>query len=72
MFTLLDTAVKIVDAGIIQLNRWAHQHGLHCELLQCAMFQGMYVLSVHYKMTFLFADNLIFCVLLWQTLVEGC
>lgn len=32
-----------MDAGIIRLNRWAHQHGLHCELLQCAVFQGMYV-----------------------------
>ena len=40
---IADVPVKIVDAGVIQLNRWAHQHGLQCELLQCAMFKGTYL-----------------------------
>ena len=65
VFSWLDAAVKIVDARIVQLNRWAHQHGLRCEMLQCAMFQGTCTLSIHYKITCLFTDNLILCVLLW-------
>ncbi|XP_065916894.1 SET domain-containing protein 4-like isoform X2 [Dysidea avara] len=35
-----DVPVKILDDDVISLNKWAHDYGLQCDLLQCATFKG--------------------------------